>query len=116
MKTVNSQPPTPQFSPLALGLALVLGAFTGFAFAADDANNTSRNKTTTHWVTKTADTNDPRNRSWTDKRVHFFGVPARREEAACSLPATTKQRSWGVKKVCNFVRSDLHPQGELRNT
>ena len=58
MKTVNSQPPTPQFSPLALGLALVLGAFTGFAFAADDANNTSRNKTTTHWVTKTADTND----------------------------------------------------------
>jgi apolipoprotein D and lipocalin family protein len=53
----------------------------------------------------------PRNRSWTDKSVPFFGVPARREEAACSLPATTKQRRWGVKKGCNFVRSNLHPQG-----
>ncbi len=60
-------------------------------------------------------TNYPRNGSWTDKSVHFFGVPARREEAACSLPATTNQRSWGVKKVCNLVRSGRHPQGELRN-
>ena len=57
---------------------------------------------------------EPRNLSWTDKSVLFFGVPARREEAACSLPATTNQRSWGVKKECNLVRSDLHPQGELR--
>jgi hypothetical protein len=59
---------------------------------------------------------EPRNGSWTDKRVHFFGVPARREETACLLPATTNLRPnislWGVKKVCNLVRSKSHLLGE----
>ena len=58
---------------------------------------------------------EPRNGSWTDKSVLFLGFPARPDSAACSLPATTKQRSWGVQKRCNLVRSDLHPKGELRN-
>jgi hypothetical protein len=61
--------------------------------------------------------------------VRYFGVPARVKtgalaalppvslnaeqlrcrlaDAACSLPARTKQRSWGVKKACNLVCSVL---------
>jgi hypothetical protein len=44
--------------------------------------------------------------------VRFFGVPARREEAAYSWSATTKQRSWSVKETCNLVRSASHQLGE----
>lgn len=38
--------------------------------------------------------------------VHFFGFPARRDEAQPSR-CNEKQRSWGVEKVCNQVRSGL---------
>lgn len=58
MNTTRLNRPTPQFSSLSLGLAIGLSVFAGSAFADLDGDNPSRNKTTTHWVTKTSDTLD----------------------------------------------------------
>ena len=35
--------------------------------------------------------------------MYFFGIPARREDAACSSLARMKQQCWGVKKVGHLL-------------
>ncbi|MFZ6674008.1 hypothetical protein [Undibacterium sp. Xuan67W] len=49
---------------------------------------------------------EPRNGSWTSLSVHFFGFPARRDEAQPSR-CNEEQRGWGAEKVCNQIRSVL---------
>ncbi|MEB0178358.1 hypothetical protein, partial [Undibacterium sp. CCC3.4] len=48
----------------------------------------------------------PRKGSWTSLSVHFFGFPARRDEAQAS-PCNEEQRRWGAENVGNQIRSVL---------
>lgn len=47
--------------------------------------------------------------------VHFFGFPARRDEAQPSR-CNEEQRSWGAEKVCDHVRSALSKMVNVKNT